>query len=370
MTRFRFRRAHPSDSRPSPIDDILVARKMTNSVANAVDAAGVNEPRELLPASWPIEFQVGQRLTDDDGQELTVLEVLLGPFGVVYLADNHARGERTALKTLNAQYLWQDEDWLTFQREAARWRRLPDHPNVLLAHRVQMVNGVPCLEVDSVAGTDIGRLLARGPLRPARAVRLGIQICEGMAYANEHDIVHRHLKPSNCLVANGATGRDETVWVTDFGMAQAYGMAKSADLRIIGSYQSPGSAAFRLQNGKPEPIMGGVTAYLAPEQRTLGSKLDNRVDIYAFGVLLYRMLAGDPDAPPRTDLGPVELWLSQPSSPSFDRMMRFGALPRPLQRLVRRCAAEKRWKRPTSFHDVRYELEDVLPALEAKEPAP
>jgi tetratricopeptide (TPR) repeat protein len=276
-------------------------------------------------------FRVGQRLQSMRQREYEVLEVRVGGFGVVYIVCTVGKpNTRRALKTFNASYLWRDEDRRRFEREAATWISLRPHPNVVTAGSVELIEGFPCLDMEYVAGGDLGQLLAAGPLPAERAVHLGIQFCDGMSHAVEQlGLVHRDVKPANCLL----TG-DGTLKVTDFGLARTFG----AEPAVSASVE-------HLATSADLSTVLGTPAYMAPEQFDAGERLDTRADIYAFGVMLHQMLTGDLLTPGRAPR----------------RRRRWDRRAARLAGIVEACTAIRLADRPASFDDVSAELERVFP---------
>src|SRR5262249_42469397 len=119
------------------------------------------------------------------------------------------------------------------------------------------------------------RMQRHGALSVAQAVSILRDVARALAYAHERGIVHRDIKPDNVLLTSGAAV------VADFGVAKAL---SSARVR-------------RERDGTNIPTAGtslGTPAYMAPEQAAGDPNTDHRADIYAFGVMAYEMLAGEP----------------------------------------------------------------------------
>ena len=164
-----------------------------------------------------------------------------------------------------------------FEREARAMAALA-HPNVIDIHDIGVHDGAPYLVEELLEGESLRLRLADGRVTPAEAVDIAVQIARGLAAAHERRIVHRDLKPENVfLTASGL------VKILDFGLAApiAAPVEPSADTL---SGEPTGAT-------EPGRVLGTV-AYMAPEQAR-GLPLDHRADIFAFGVVLYEMLAGE-----------------------------------------------------------------------------
>ena len=317
-----------------------------------LDPAGAEAPSALaaLPPPPPPgreDFQVGRVLqSSTTARTYEVLGVKKGGFGVVYVARREDSGTVYALKTFQARYLWSDEDRERFEREAVAWVMLDHHPNIVTAHSAERIEGFPCLVLEYVPGGDLGQLLQKGPLSGERALELALQFCDGMAYAHQKlGIVHRDVKPSNCLLAE-----DGTLKVTDFGLARAFGQAQEGVLELSGL-----GIEVRSQYTTP----AGTPQYMAPEQFRAGAKLDARTDIYAFGVMLYQMLTADLPL-----IGSAAQAHIRENAASYK-------VPEDLLRLILRCVEPDPARRPADFSEVRKNLGGVYHTVAGRAaPAP
>jgi eukaryotic-like serine/threonine-protein kinase len=194
-------------------------------------------------------------------------ELGAGGMGVVYRAMDKRLGRTVALKFLLPIANLDAESRARFLREARAASAL-DHPNVGTIHGIlDGPEGEPCIVMAYYEGETLSRRIKRGPLPAPQAVRIALQIADGLAAAHDKGIVHRDIKPSNVMI--GSSG---LVKVLDFGLA------KVADVEQTLT--------------KPDTIVG-TAQYMAPEQ-VRGDVVDHRVDIWATGAILYEMLTGEP----------------------------------------------------------------------------
>ena len=196
-----------------------------------------------------------------------------GGMAVVYLAWDESLGSTVALKLIRVGA--GAPDWEKrqlnerFKRELKLARQV-SHPNVVRIHDLGEVNGTLYLTMEYVQGLDLSTLLRReGRLSLPRSLALARQIASGLAAAHRAGIVHRDLKPANVMV-----DEQEQALLMDFGIARSTG---DATLQTV-----PGS------------IMGTLD-YMAPEQAR-GEPVDERTDVYAFGLIFYELLVGGPAA--------------------------------------------------------------------------
>jgi eukaryotic-like serine/threonine-protein kinase len=221
-------------------------------------------------------------MTLSSGSRLGPYEILsalgAGGMGEVYRARDTKLNRDVALKVLPDSFA-QDPDRLArFQREAQVLASL-NHPNIAHIHGLEDSGGVRALVMELVEGEDLAQRLTRGAIPIDEALPIAKQIAEALEAAHEQNIIHRDLKPANIKVRP-----DGTVKVLDFGLAKALDPpATSPD----GSQSPTITTPAMTQAG----MILGTAAYMSPEQAR-GKPVDKRADIWAFGCLLFEMLAG------------------------------------------------------------------------------
>jgi eukaryotic-like serine/threonine-protein kinase len=194
-----------------------------------------------------------------------------GGMGRVYLAEHVRMGRLSAVKVMSPALAPTAEAISRFNREASNASRI-NQPNVAAIYDFgETEDGTLYLAMEYVEGQTLSALLhEHGPLVPARAAELAVQIADGLHAAHHLGIVHRDLKPDNVLVTKHHDGR-EWVKIVDFGIAKT---TQSSDQTVT----SLGVAI-----GTPE--------YMSPEQ-IAGESLDARTDIYSLGLVFFNMLTG------------------------------------------------------------------------------
>ncbi len=221
-----------------------------------------------------------------------------GGMGEVYRARDSKLGREVALKVL-PEILARDPDRMArFKREAQVLASL-NHPNIAAIYGFEESDGVRALALELVEGETLGEWLGRdapaGRLksdstRPTTetahravstddALPIARQIADALEYAHERGIIHRDLKPANIKITP-----EGTVKVLDFGLAKALEVEATASSNVS---DSPTLTAAATQAG----VIIGTAAYMSPEQAR-GKSVDRRADIWAFGCVLYEMLAG------------------------------------------------------------------------------
>jgi serine/threonine protein kinase len=185
-----------------------------------------------------------------------------GAMGTVYRATDPS-GRDIALKVLAADLTADLEFRTRFEREA-RAAASVDHPNIVRVYGGGAHEGRLYVVMRYVDGTDLARLLAAGPLAPARAAALIAQVAAALDAAHAVGIVHRDVKPANVLVDS------DHAELTDFGLMKD--VKSTTPLTIAGTFI-------------------GTCDYAAPEQ-LLAAPVDGRADVYGLGCVLYETLTG------------------------------------------------------------------------------
>lgn len=212
------------------------------------------------------------------GGKYTLLSTIgEGGMGAVYKAEAPG-GERVAVKVLNVEALATDESVLArFWREADAARKI-DSPHVtrFLDRGKDEASGLPFLVMELLDGEDAQQLLDRlGPLSPDLAVRIALQVLDGLAIAHEKGVVHRDIKPANIFLVETAGGR--SVKLLDFGVAKfKMEEASRTDNEVL---TRTGSVL-------------GSPMYMSPEQARGLKSIDLRADLWSLGVVLYKLLSG------------------------------------------------------------------------------
>jgi eukaryotic-like serine/threonine-protein kinase len=207
-----------------------------------------------------------------DRYELTEL-VGTGGMSSVYKAHDTLLERNVALKILHDHYADDDEFVERFRREARAVAQL-SHPNIVTVIDRGEADGRQFIVFEYIDGENLKELLVRsGRLSVQRTLELSLEIARGLAFAHDHGLVHRDVKPQNVLL-NG----DGKAKVTDFGIARSRDVDHGVTLT---------------------GTVLGTSNYIAPEQAT-GQPVDAQTDVYSLGVVLYELLAGDVPFPGET----------------------------------------------------------------------
>jgi len=212
-------------------------------------------------------------------------EIGRGGMGVVYLARDTRLDRDVAIKSL-PQHLASDPDRLArFQREAKVLASL-NHPSIGAIYGLEETHGQHCLVLEYIEGETLLEKLARGPLPMDDAIEIAMCIAEALAAAHEKGVIHRDLKPGNVMVTP-----DGSVKVLDFGLARTTGTSSSMRDEDVAADSPTAISPTPIHSPTIAGAIMGTAGYMSPEQAR-GRRVDQRSDVFSFGVVLYEMLTG------------------------------------------------------------------------------
>jgi hypothetical protein len=242
-----------------------------------------------------VEGQAGTDLADGDEFAGYRIERRLGRggMGILYLAVEPGLDRRVALKLI-APEAAADGVFARRFREESRIAASIEHPNVVPIYAAGEERGVPYIAMRFVAGSDLaGRLAREGRMEPAPAVALITQVGNGLDAIHAAGLVHRDVKPANVLLSGDGDqdhAYQDHAYITDFGVAR--NLATQSGLTQTGRFV-------------------GTLDYVAPEQ-IAGAEIDARVDVYALGCLLFKLLTGEVPFPREGEAARLYAHLNDP----------------------------------------------------------
>ena len=266
-----------------------------------------------------------------------------GGMGEVYLATDTKLNRDVALKILPEQFASDSQRMGRFQREAEVLASL-DHPNIGQIYGIEDAGQTKALVLQLIEGPTLADRIAQGPIPVEDALKIALQIAEGLEAAHEKGVIHRDLKPANIKVTP-----EGQVKILDFGLAKALeGEAPDSSLS-----QSPTLTNAATQAG----VILGTAAYMSPEQAK-GKAVDKRADIFAFGAVLYECLTGK-RAFEGEDVSDTlaSILLREPDLEALP-----VSTPESIRRLLRRCLQKDLSRR---FRDIGYSRIEIEEALTA-----
>jgi eukaryotic-like serine/threonine-protein kinase len=301
------------------------------------------------PASAPMPVQ-GMRI----GQYEIIRELGRGGMGAVYAARDTKLGRKVAIKFLNSHN--QPELTARFVLEARATARC-NHENIIVIHEVGEHDCNPFMVLEYLQGVPLTQLLQDGrKLPPAQAIELIVPVVRALTAAHAHNIVHRDLKPDNIFVTDSGT-----IKVLDFGIAKlAHGDDEdnAALLRAVAA--NPAQPAPGGRELTRRGHLMGTLPYMSPEQWGAGgSTVDHQTDLWAVGIILFEMVAGQHPLAPRKGWDLMVTGVIREPMPSVR-----GACPNLLDELadiIDRCLQKPKQQRIGSARELLDALEPLLP---------
>jgi eukaryotic-like serine/threonine-protein kinase len=265
-----------------------------------------------------------------------------GGMGVVVAAHHIQLDEKVAIKFLLPEAVSNAEVVGRFVREARAAVRIKSEHVARVTDVGTLEGGEPYMVMEYLEGSDLaGWLQQRGALPVEQAVEFVIQACEAIAEAHALGIVHRDLKPANLFVVRRADGL-WSVKVLDFGISKVTAPAGS------------GSDA----NFTRTAAVMGSPLYMPPEQMAASKLVDARADIWALGVILYELIAGQ--APFAGDTLPEVCMKIALEAPRPIGNFRPG-VPQALQAVISRCLEKDRERRYSNVAELAHALLEFAP---------
>jgi len=281
------------------------------------------------------------------GTQLGPYEILsaigAGGMGEVYQAHDTKLGRDVAIKVLPEPFAHDVERLSRFQREAKMLASL-NHPNIATIYGLEQSNGTTYLVMELVSGETLAERVKRdGAVPSEEALAICKQIAEALEAAHEKGIIHRDLKPANVKVTP-----EGKVKVLDFGLAKAFAAETNSD-----PSNSPTLSMAATMHG----VILGTAAYMSPEQAR-GKAVDKRTDTWAFGCVLYELLAGKQTFQGETVTDILAKVLQ--GEPDWQLLPR--ATPLQIRNLLRRCLQKDKTLRLRDAGDARIEIQEALAA--------
>jgi eukaryotic-like serine/threonine-protein kinase len=245
-----------------------------------------------------------------------------GGMGVVLEAENTLTGKRVAIKWMHPQMASQADSAERMVREARASARVR-HPNVVDVYDVIQETGAIFLVMELLEGEPLGALLERGDTEPHVIIAHLIDAMRGVAAAHREGVIHRDIKPDNIFLAHEPDRPRPIPKVLDFGISKLTDREGGLSLTRTG-------------------MTLGTPLYMSYEQLAGVRDIDARTDVYAFGVILYEALTGQPpfNAETFSELI-IKITTTQPPTPKALRPSLPSALSSIVETAMRRERAER-----------------------------
>ncbi|MDX1632263.1 MAG: serine/threonine-protein kinase [Thermoanaerobaculia bacterium] len=265
-------------------------------------------------------------MTEKLGKYELVRRIGTGSFGLLYEAFDPHLKRSVAIKVCTSP---EEQVRLRFYREAEIAGNLV-HPNIATVHDFGFHGEIPYLVEEFLEGSDLdARIDQAGGLAYSQQLDYLIQLARGLGHAHAEGVIHRDVKPSNVRILH-----DDSLKILDFGVAKR--TDAESKLTQVGNTV-------------------GTAAYLSPELLR-GREASPASDVFAFGVVAYRLLAEERPFAATSISGVLAQILHEDPKP-LRRIWR--GCPRRLEAMVHRCLEKEPGDRPPSFREIRNELEEI-----------
>ncbi|MBE2253047.1 MAG: protein kinase [Myxococcus sp.] len=304
-----------------------------------------------------------QAVTDPEpGTRLHHYEIIKligrGGMGSVYLARDLRLGRRVAIKFLRTHSADMTKRFILEARTTAAVA----HENIVVIFEVDAWQGSPFMVFEYLSGKALTRVVPENkPVPPARAVELLVPVVRALASAHSQGIVHRDLKPDNIIVTDVGITK-----VLDFGIAKVLQGDESAP-EFVARPRAPLSSLEDEDDSEltQKGAMMGTMSYMAPEQWGIGVSIDHRADIWAVGIMLFKLLTGKhPLDPLRGHQLMVTGMLDKPMPTLHSKA---PEVPAPLAQIVDKCLMKRKEDRWPDAVTLLRALEPFLPGRYTQE---
>ena len=269
-----------------------------------------------------------------------------GGMGEVYRSRDMRLGRDVAIKIVSPRIAADADAVARFEREARALASL-NHPNIAAIYDVIEHGQQPALVLELVEGDTLADRLAARPLSIAETLHVARQLTDALDTAHEAGIVHRDLKPANIKITEAGQ-----VKILDFGLAKAIAVAAGQDPEF-----DPANTPTITVHGTAQGVILGTAAYMSPEQAR-GKRIDKRTDIWAFGCVLFEMLAGKRAFDGETTSDVIAAIIER--TPDLTRLRK--DTPASVRRVIARCLEKDPKRRARDIAEVRVALDDDAPA--------
>jgi serine/threonine protein kinase len=280
--------------------------------------------------------------------------------GTVFLARDTRLGRRVAIKFLHTRDRQIVKRFVLEARATARC----SHENIVIIYEVGEFHGSPFMVLEFLQGQPLHKAIRGQRLPLTRAVEMIVPVVRALACAHEQGIVHRDLKPDNILVTDSGT-----IKVLDFGIAKVLqvgnppsptGRAKAQAPQRAESHRALDASEEEFSNLTRSGMLVGTLSYMSPEQWRGSEQVDHRTDLWAVGIILFRLLTG------RHPLDPLRGTQLAVTSDLEHRMPRLRdvapEVPAELAEIVDRCLLKPKEQRMPDALSLLRALEPFLPS--------
>jgi serine/threonine protein kinase len=319
------------------VESLIAAHEQPNGL---IDAVAYEAAAEMI-AEAPPALVAGQLV----GHYKIIKPLGKGGMGEVYLAGDTKLDRKVALKLLPAEFTNHKERLRRFVREAKAASSL-NHPNIITIHEIGEASGAHFIATEFIDGQTLKQLMRRARMTLPEILDVSIQAANALQAAHAAGIVHRDVKPDNIMLRP-----DGIVKVLDFGLAK---LAEKSELTPANSEID---TMIREQT-RPGTVMGTID-YMSPEQAR-GQVLDQRTDVFSFGVVLYEMAAGHIPFSGATSADALVAILDKEPAPLAEYA---PDIPAEFERIVTKALRKDREQRYQTIKDLLIDLKSLKEEL-------
>ncbi len=277
-----------------------------------------------------------------------VTDIKYGGMGEVYVVRHLRWNTMLAVKSLYHRLRANKEDRALFVKEAETWIDIGFHPNIAACYYVRNIQDSPRIFIEYADGGALHEYLAkRGQVGWDVIIDLMVQVCDGLGHAHGKGLVHRDVKPANCMLT-----KDGTVKVTDFGLTKRPDKARA--LRLGVEVSDPSGAGPDLSSVTATGM--GTPGYMAPEMWIAESEVGPGADIYAFGVMFFEICCGRKPFVVNKGEKPNKLALAHVKMPPPKPRSIRDFIPQHIEDIILKCLEKHPSDRFLSFGEIRDEL--------------
>jgi serine/threonine protein kinase len=270
-----------AEDHPKVEDLVSLMRSVGFSVATipvekAADARRGRAWRRAKAREHETEWKVGDIIEN----LYEVQRIEQGGMGAVYVVRHRRWNTMMAVKSLLPRLIENEEERALFVKEAETWIDIGFHPNIASCYYVRNIQDSPRIFIEYIDGGSISEWLKmRRPVGWDLLIDLMVQVGDGLGHAHSKGLVHRDVKPANCLMT-----KDGVLKVTDFGLTKRQSTS--------GVLEPQGLETAIVSREEITAAGMGTPGYMAPEMWIPHSEIGPQADVYAFGVMFFEICCG------------------------------------------------------------------------------